>query len=60
MIGTDLFMSQMVSCMWMSIRIGIAERISIRKCDNDFYGEPDMPIRESLEVEFVPDRDVWN
>lgn len=30
------------------------------KCDNDFYGEPDMPIRESLEVEFVPYRDVWN
>ena len=27
---------------------------------NKGYGEPDMPIRESLEVEFVPDRDVWN
>ena len=30
------------------------------KCDNDFYGEPDMPISENLEVEFVPGRDTWN
>lgn len=30
------------------------------KCDNDFYGEPDMPIRENLEVEFVPNRGTWD
>ncbi len=33
---------------------------SIRtKCGNEFDGEPDMPIAEGTEVEFVPGRDVW-
>lgn len=30
------------------------------KCNNDYYGEPDMPISRNLEAEFVPDRDTWN
>lgn len=29
------------------------------KLNNDFYGEPDMPIAEDIEVEFVPERDLW-
>ncbi len=30
------------------------------KCNNDFYGEPDMPIAEETEVEFVPSRVTWD
>lgn len=30
------------------------------KCDNDFYGEPDMPIADEAEVEFVPSRITWD
>lgn len=26
------------------------------KCNNAFDGEPDIPIRERIEVEFIPDR----
>ncbi len=29
------------------------------KYRNEFDGEPDMPITEGTEVEFVPGRDVW-
>lgn len=29
------------------------------KFGNEFDGEPDMPIAEGTEVEFVPGRDVW-
>ena len=29
------------------------------KCNNEFDGEPDMPIAEDTEVEFVPGRDTW-
>lgn len=36
MIGTDLFMSQVGNFMWMSIRIRIAERISIRNVTMTF------------------------
>lgn len=30
------------------------------KNNNDFYGEPDTPIAEDIEVEFVPHRLTWN
>lgn len=60
MIGKDLFMSRMVRYMLMSIRIKERKADIHTKCDNDFYGEPDMPISENLEVEFVPGRDTWN
>lgn len=30
------------------------------KYNNDFYGEPDTPISETIEVEFVPSRDLWD
>lgn len=29
------------------------------KYNNDFYGEPDTPIDEDTQLEFVPCRDVW-
>lgn len=29
------------------------------KYNNDFYGEPDTPIAEDMQLEFVPCRDVW-
>ncbi len=29
------------------------------KSNNDFYGEPDMPIRTDIEVTFVPNRITW-
>ena len=29
------------------------------KNNNEFYGEPDTPISEDTQVEFVPMRDVW-
>lgn len=29
------------------------------KCDNDFYGEPDMPVALGTEIEFVPCRYIW-
>ena len=29
------------------------------KYNNDFYGEPDTPIAEDTQLEFVPCRDVW-
>ena len=29
------------------------------KYNNEFDGEPDMPIAEGTEVEFVPGRDIW-
>lgn len=29
------------------------------KCGNEFDGEPDIPIKEGTEVEFVSGRDVW-
>lgn len=30
------------------------------KYNNEFDGEPDMPISENIEVEFVPCRDIWD
>lgn len=30
------------------------------KYGNDFYGEPDNPIAEGGEVEFVPNRVTWD
>lgn len=30
------------------------------KCQNEFDGEPDMPIAEDIQVEFVPCRDTWD
>ena len=29
------------------------------KYNNEFDGEPDMPIRSDAEIEFVPHRDTW-
>ena len=29
------------------------------KNNNEFYGEPDMPISEDIIIEFIPERDVW-
>lgn len=29
------------------------------KYNNDFYGEPDTPISDDIQLEFVPGRDVW-
>ncbi|MPN64221.1 hypothetical protein SDC9_211992 [bioreactor metagenome] len=29
------------------------------KYNNEFDGEPDTPIKEDIEVEFVPKREVW-
>lgn len=29
------------------------------KYNNEFDGEPDMPIAEGTKVEFVPGRDIW-
>lgn len=29
------------------------------KCNNAFDGEPDIPIAEDTEIEFVPKRDIW-
>ena len=29
------------------------------KANNEFDGEPDWPISEDTEVEFVPNRSVW-
>lgn len=30
------------------------------KYNNEFDGEPDMPISENIEIEFVPCRDIWD
>lgn len=30
------------------------------KYQNEFDGEPDMPIAEDIQVEFVPCRDTWD
>ena len=30
------------------------------KLNNDFYGEPDTPISDDFEIEFVPYRDTWD
>ena len=29
------------------------------KLYNDFNGEPDVPIKENIELEFVPKRIIW-
>jgi hypothetical protein len=29
------------------------------KCNNDFNGEPDMPVDANTEIAFVPERDTW-
>lgn len=29
------------------------------KLNDKFYGEPDTPISEDIEVVFVPRRDIW-
>lgn len=29
------------------------------KYNNEFDGEPDIPIAEDIELEFEPQRDVW-
>lgn len=29
------------------------------KCNNEFDGEPDAPIAEDIEIEFIPQRDTW-
>lgn len=29
------------------------------KSGNDFFGEPDWPIEEGTEIEFIPHRDTW-
>lgn len=30
------------------------------KYNNDFYGEPDTPIAEDIEVEYAPYRATWD
>lgn len=30
------------------------------KYNNEFDDEPDMPISENIQIEFVPCRDTWN
>ncbi len=30
------------------------------KLGNKFYAEPDSPIAEGIELEFVPKRETWN
>jgi len=30
------------------------------KQNNEFEGEPNYPISEDIEIEFVPCRDTWN
>ena len=30
------------------------------KYNNEYYGEPDVPIARDIQVEFVPCRDIWN
>lgn len=29
------------------------------KLNDDFCGEPDTPISEDIEMEFIPHRDIW-
>lgn len=29
------------------------------KLNDDFFGEPDIPISEDIEIEFIPHRDIW-
>ncbi len=29
------------------------------KLNDDFYGEPDTPIPDDIEIEFIPCRDIW-
>jgi hypothetical protein len=29
------------------------------KYNNEFYGEPDVPISKDIEIEFIPQRDIW-
>ena len=30
------------------------------KYNNEFDGEPDEPVSEEVQIEFVPGRDVWD
>ena len=30
------------------------------KYNNEFDGEPDMPISEDIQIEFIPYRDIWD
>ena len=30
------------------------------KYNNEFDGEPDMPISDNIQIEFVPCRDTWD
>lgn len=30
------------------------------KYNNEFDGEPDMPISEDIQIEFIPCRDIWD
>lgn len=30
------------------------------KYNNEFDGEPDMPISENIQIEFAPCRDTWD
>ena len=30
------------------------------KYNNEFDGEPDMPISEDIQIEFIPCRDTWD
>ena len=50
-------MKQTGTCMWMLIR-GKANICT--KYNNEFDGEPDMPVSEDIQIEFIPCRDTWD
>jgi hypothetical protein len=35
-------------------------RVQAGKYNNEFDGEPDMPISEDIQIEFIPCRDTWD
>ena len=52
---------EVAGCLYVDINPRKSYQADIcTKCQNEFDGEPDMPIAEDIQVKFVPCRDTWD
>ena len=52
---------EVAGCLYVDINPRKSYKADIcTKCQNEFDGEPDMPIAEDIQVKFVLCRDTWD
>lgn len=50
--GRPVYKAQENGVLWKDINCGKG-KLNLNSCDNDFYGEPDCPISQNIEVIIV-------